>query len=397
MLTVTQHDYIIKSLFLVPIQIKSVDFPNRVSPPGGVSMIRKLVAMSQTDLLERFQLPPVPHASEDGMRTDGSPGTFEWWYFDVHAGDQFSVVVAFFTKSPNRRGGPLEPRVEITITRPNPDDPRTPSVLKFDHVAAPIDFRASKNHCEVHLGRSWVSGNLDTYQLHVEFQSVLLDLTFERIAPSWRPNIYMQQASHNPECAFGWFPGVPSALVRGSLNLNGEYFLVAGRGYHDHNWGTHGIEQCIANWLWGRVFLEPYTLIFANIRTNWLYGDRLIPAFFLAKDGDILVQDELPMVTTIQHVRRHPETNKVYPAHIHLLWTHQKDKVEITLDDPCILQAINALLDFPAWQRQLINLVYTPYYFRFEANYHIEISLGKTREQVSGKGIYEAMLLDWMR
>ena len=32
---------------------------------------------------------------EDGMRTDGSRGTYEWWYFDSHYPDG-TILVIFF-------------------------------------------------------------------------------------------------------------------------------------------------------------------------------------------------------------------------------------------------------------------------------------------------------------
>jgi hypothetical protein len=35
---------------------------------------------------------------EDGMRTDGSKNTFEWWYFDLELDDGSKLVISFFTK-----------------------------------------------------------------------------------------------------------------------------------------------------------------------------------------------------------------------------------------------------------------------------------------------------------
>jgi hypothetical protein len=32
----------------------------------------------------REGLEPTPQPWEDGLRTDGGAGTFEWWYFDAH-------------------------------------------------------------------------------------------------------------------------------------------------------------------------------------------------------------------------------------------------------------------------------------------------------------------------
>ena len=33
---------------------------------------------------------------EDGMHTDGSKGTYEWWYFDSHYPDCTKLVIFFF-------------------------------------------------------------------------------------------------------------------------------------------------------------------------------------------------------------------------------------------------------------------------------------------------------------
>jgi hypothetical protein len=35
---------------------------------------------------------------EDGMRTSGEAGSYEWWYFDSHLEDGTSLVVTFYTK-----------------------------------------------------------------------------------------------------------------------------------------------------------------------------------------------------------------------------------------------------------------------------------------------------------
>jgi hypothetical protein len=36
---------------------------------------------------------------EDGARTDGSAGTYEWWYFDAHLGDGAKLVVVFLPRT----------------------------------------------------------------------------------------------------------------------------------------------------------------------------------------------------------------------------------------------------------------------------------------------------------
>ena len=48
---------------------------------------------------ERLGLSPTSiKAWEDGARTDGSPGTYEWWYLDAHLADGAKLVVSFMNK-----------------------------------------------------------------------------------------------------------------------------------------------------------------------------------------------------------------------------------------------------------------------------------------------------------
>lgn len=45
---------------------------------------------------------------EDGMRTSGGRGSFEWWYFDSHLDDGTSLVITFANQvhvPPQRTGG----------------------------------------------------------------------------------------------------------------------------------------------------------------------------------------------------------------------------------------------------------------------------------------------------
>ncbi len=53
---------------------------------------------------------------EDGMRTDGKSGSYEWWYVDMELNDGITVVAAFYTKSGFDVSGPSNPQVKLTIT-----------------------------------------------------------------------------------------------------------------------------------------------------------------------------------------------------------------------------------------------------------------------------------------
>ena len=56
---------------------------------------------------------------EDGMRTDGSRGTYEWWYFDSRYPDGTILVIFFFSKSPIQVNGPIKPTATMELTLPD--------------------------------------------------------------------------------------------------------------------------------------------------------------------------------------------------------------------------------------------------------------------------------------
>jgi len=52
---------------------------------------------------------------EDGMRTHGGKGTYEWWYFDAHLDDGSKIVIVFYTKAMTEVNKPLKAYATINI------------------------------------------------------------------------------------------------------------------------------------------------------------------------------------------------------------------------------------------------------------------------------------------
>src|SRR5512145_2774161 len=84
---------------------------------------------------------------EDGMRTNGGPGTFEWWYFDAKLDDGSAVVIVFYTKSMLDVKGGLAPSITVKHTRPDGT-----VLLERSYKSAPSAFSASKELCDVRIG-----------------------------------------------------------------------------------------------------------------------------------------------------------------------------------------------------------------------------------------------------
>ena len=57
--------------------------------------MKKLANLS--DDYKRFNLKETnaPEKWEDGMRSTGGKGTYEWWYFDAHLEDGSILVIVF--------------------------------------------------------------------------------------------------------------------------------------------------------------------------------------------------------------------------------------------------------------------------------------------------------------
>ncbi|UIX29254.1 lipocalin-like domain-containing protein [Streptomyces sp. GQFP] len=272
---------------------------------------------------------------EDGIRTDPSEHSYEWWYFDSHLEDGSSLVIVFFTKHLLSPHQPLTPMIEIELDRPDGTS------IKRELVFAPGEFSAATDNCEVRIGPNAFAGDLGTYRIHVEDAEITADVTLTRAVPSWRPetgHMYFGDGEGGPEKLFAWLPSVPEGAVEATLTLNGTTETVRGTGYHDHNWGDAPMNQLIHHWWWGRAKVGPYTLISSYITAEEAYGSDEIPIFMIAKDGRILADDarHLSFSTSDTHldeVTGKPVAGRqVYEytdpdAHFRVTWRREQDIV----------------------------------------------------------------------
>jgi len=56
---------------------------------------------------------------EDGIRVDTGAPNLEWWYCDVDLDDGTGLAVLFCTKDGTRPNQPLQPQLEIDLTKPD--------------------------------------------------------------------------------------------------------------------------------------------------------------------------------------------------------------------------------------------------------------------------------------
>jgi hypothetical protein len=222
---------------------------------------------------------------EDGMRTDGSPGTYEWWYFDAHLDDGAKLVVVFLTKEMTDLKKQLSPSIRIDLTLPDGTSLR--KIAGFPAQA----FSASTEACDVRIGDDVFADDLHTYTIRARVEEIEVDVTLTGHVPAWRPESGYFLFGEKGQHYFAWLPAVPQGSVEATYRVGGDTRTSVGVGYHDHNWGNAPMPKLMHHWYWARGAAGPYSVIASYITAEKRYGYQTLPVFMLANDGELIADD----------------------------------------------------------------------------------------------------------
>jgi hypothetical protein len=254
---------------------------------------------------KRLGITKEPAIWEDGMRTDGQAGSYEWWYFDAEYTDGTKIVVVFYTKYEFDVKGEACPTIRFDLTLP---DGRSISKKISEEKGSTI--RASKEKCDVKIDRSSIQYADGQYLIHFVDDTIDYRCTMKSIVPMWRPKTGHMFFGDKQKDFFAWFVAQPSADLEAVLTVDGERCQLIGNGYHDHNWGNAEMNQLINHWYWCRATIGPYTVISCDIIAAKKYGYIRQPIIMIAKNGEILEdQEELTKIERKDMIK-HPFTKK---------------------------------------------------------------------------------------
>jgi hypothetical protein len=229
--------------------------------------------------------PDVVAEWEDGARTDGRRGTYEWWYFDAHLDDGATLVVIFMTKDLSTPGKPLSPVIRLNLDVPSG---HRYNVIQ-DFPAA--SFSARTDRADVRIAGNVFSGDLAHYEIRADVGGVRVDVSLDAEIRPWRPHTGYVVFGEKRDLEFSWLPAVPQGTVRGYYEVAGVRTEISGVGYHDHNWGNVGMMSIINDWYWARGQAGPYSVIASYVTAHEKYGYEPIPIFMLARDGRVVADD----------------------------------------------------------------------------------------------------------
>jgi hypothetical protein len=243
---------------------------------------------------------------EDGLRTDGGPGSYEWWYFDAHLDDGAKLVVVFQTKDFTAIGKPIAPVIRLNLTLPDGTDVK--KLAEFDAAT----FTAATDGCDVRIGENVFAGDLHTYRIKAKVEDLEVDVTLTGSVPAWRPESGHWLFGDEGEQIFAWLPSVPEGRVEAKYRLGERSSSSTGVGYHDHNWGNTLMLKLMHHWYWARGSAGPYSVIASYITAEKQFGYSELPVFMLARDGRLIADDQSKV--TFEELGRYTDAHTGKPV-----------------------------------------------------------------------------------
>lgn len=224
--------------------------------------------------------PGAPALREDGLRTTGAKGDFEWWYFDSKLQNGGSLVIVFYTKPMMAQVEGFQPQATVEYTDPA-------GVLHKAVFSPPYsDGMFAMDRCDVRMGPCYFRGDLHSYEIYYKDDGMEAKVSLTGNVPAWRPHtghIFFGEKDY-----FAWLPAVPEGSVDAAVTYGGKTERLTGTGYHDHNWGNVMMPNLMHHWYWGRAKVGDYVIISSYITAREKYGYEEFPVYLLAKNGEII-------------------------------------------------------------------------------------------------------------
>lgn len=327
---------------------------------------------------------------EDGFRTSGDKGSYEWWYFDAEYTNGCKFVVIFYTKDRFDVKGHGKPTATLDVTLPNG---KTICRVISDKNSSIIN--ASKELCDVRIGDSYIKYKNGSYYVHFEDELVEYNCVMKSNVSMYRPKtghiFFGESAKHY----FAWLVSQPSAKVSGSVKVSGINLELDGKGYHDHNWGNIDMSKIINHWYWCRAQIGPYTIIANDIIAEKKYDYLRTATMFIAKDKEILVEDEEGIKIERNNTKEHNLTKKFIDNNITFIYNDEhgtKYTVEFLRESDIFASSLLNVMGL-SYSKILfaISNEINPTYLRCIGKVRLTIESYKRKEIQEGDALWEQM------
>jgi hypothetical protein len=326
--------------------------------------------------------------SEDGLHIDMKKRqNYEWWYFDAHLDNGYTLVVFFYAKYPNPGLDQGKTGVEITLVKP--DGKRIQKFIAYSKS----EFTAARDKPEVTIGKNTLrveeqEGDLPIYKININEKDLGCHLIYTAQVDGWKPGTGL---SHFGDLGtFGWIVPFPKATVEGTLTEGEKTIQIKGIGYHDHNWLDFSFQNIINYWMWGRVYSENYTVSYAFIQCNEKVNNHQVKVLMLAEEQKVILSTgEYDFKQ--KDFSYNAEAKYQFPREIAIV---APEKMSVVLKVKNVLEAQDMLKNFNLVFRLLAKFVMRikPGYFRLISDFELEVTQNGKNVKETGTTLHEIVL-----
>lgn len=324
---------------------------------------------------------------DDGLHLDlKKRGNYEWWYFDAHLSNGYTIVVFFYAANPNP-GAQGKPGVEIVFV--NPDGKRTQKFFPYNRSSV----LAAREKPEVTIGDNTVrveqqDNKLPIYEIMIKEKDLGCQLKYIATVNGWKPGTGISQFAELGY--FGWVIPFARATVSGTITVGQEVIPVSGIGYHDHNWLNFPFQSIIDYWMWGRIYSERFTVTYAYIQCNKKVNNHIVKVLMLADSSEVILSTG-DFTFSMGDFEYNPAANYQFPKKVTISASSNLDAVlnmKKILEAQDMLENFNPVLRFIA--KNILRL--NPGYFRLLSDFTLEVTKEGNVFRQTGSTLHEIVL-----
>jgi predicted secreted hydrolase len=300
---------------------------------------------------------------------------YEWWYVDCSFDNGYHMVMTFHYR--NEFLDPIISTIQLMIY--GPDGKKTARYA----VCKPEETYAGADWCDVRMGEGNRIRDLGNgrYELSMVIGGIGARLSLRSIVPGWKLGTGFNYKDEETGWVAGWAVPMPHAEAEGELYLKEGTLRVKGVAYHDHNWGNYRFHKTFSAWYWGRVHHGDYAVDYA-----WVFPrDPEMPVFsplLIARGREIVLSTNI-MHTELGNVVKDPTIGREYARNLSVSTDNLGVKMSLAIDTTRLVETMQ-LPKSAAWDQ---------YYFRFLADYRMDIEIDGVKDTVRGDLLHEYMVL----
>jgi predicted secreted hydrolase len=310
--------------------------------------------------------------SDNGSHFYQTDQYYEWWYIDCAFDNGYNAVITYHFRNEYTR--PKIPTTQVMIYKP--DGTKVTKYIAYP----PEQCYAGADYCDVRMGGDWLKDTGDGYECYIKIRGVGLHLKIKGIVPAFKFGSGYLYKNEETALLHSWVIPIPHGEVSGEMFLDDKVVPVQGSAYHDHNWGTGGMSDLFSGWDWGRIHGGRYTVDF-----SWcMPRDKEAPILsymFLARDRKIILATDM-MHAEFSDYEHNDATGQDFAKTLSITTDVKGVKIKLDIHTTRVVETMD-LPPAAGWKQ---------YYFRFLADYDMQVEIDGEKDRARGELLHELML-----